>query len=87
MDYDLKFSLELDVTGKDVEEFFLERPDCLRKLEILFKSKEVYPIFKQFVYQDLKNKVKGTELEEEELYNSIKRIKKHRFKGVKQWLK
>lgn len=71
MDYDLKFSLELDVTGKDVEEFFLERPDCLRKLEILFKSKEVYPIFKQFVYQELKEQVKGTELENEELFNSI----------------
>ena len=71
MDYDLKFSLQLDVTGKDVEEFFLERPDCLRKLDILFKSKEVYPIFKQFVYQELKEQVKGTELENEELFNSI----------------
>ena len=71
MDYDLKFSLQLDVTGKDVEEFFLERPDCLRKLEILFKSQEVYPIFKQFVYQELKEQVKGTELENEELFNSI----------------
>lgn len=63
MNYDLKFSFQLDVTGKDVEEFFLERSDCLRKLEILFKSKEVYPIFKQFVYQELKEQVKGTELE------------------------
>ena len=71
MNYDLKFSFQLDVTGKDVEEFFLERSDCLRKLEILFKSKKAYPIFKQFVYQELKEQVKGTELENEELFNSI----------------
>lgn len=86
MDYDLKFSLELDVTGKDVEEFFLERPDCLRKLDILFKSQEVYPIFKKFVYQELKNKVKGTELEEEELYNSITLMEKNFIDNIKLYI-
>lgn len=83
MNYDLKFSFQLDVTGKDVEEFFLERSDCLRKLEILFKSKKAYPIFKQFVYQELKEQVKGTELENEELFNSIYVMKRNVFDNAK----
>ena len=71
MDYNLKLDLQLEVTGKDVEEFFLERPDCLRKLEVVFKLNRIYSFFKQSIYQEIKEQVRGTELENEDLFNSI----------------
>ena len=82
MDYNLKFSLELDVTGKDVEEFYAERKDCLRKLEVFFKSNEIYSFFKS-VYQELKEQVKGTELENEEFFNSIDVMKRNILDNAK----
>ena len=71
MDYDLKFSISFEVTGKNVEDFFDERPECIKKMYDVFYD-EVYEYFKESVYEELRKLVKGTSLERQNLYSSIK---------------
>lgn len=67
-------TLPLSIKEEDVERFFSNKGNSVRQIEILLENLDTQ--FEDFVFQDLKERVKETDLADEEIFKNLKFMKK-----------
>ena len=67
-------TLPLSIKEEDVERFFSNKGNSVRQIEILLENLDTQ--FEDFVFQDLKERVKETDLADEAIFKNLKFMKK-----------